>query len=60
MTEYWRLCVRSGSSLGQCCGSGAVSRGAEIKLPLGAGGEITIAAPAPDPAPFYLSKIEEI
>jgi hypothetical protein len=31
---------------------------AEIKLPTGAGAEIIIAAPAP--APFYLSKIEEI
>jgi hypothetical protein len=45
--------VRYGSSLEQCCGTGA-----EIKLPTGAGAEIMIAAPAPAPypAPFYLSK----
>ncbi len=40
----------------QCCGAGAQSRGAEIKLPPGAGAELRIAASASAPAPFYLSK----
>jgi hypothetical protein len=29
------------SNFNQCCGAGADSRGAKIKLPLGAGAEIT-------------------